>query len=111
MATQTVLLSQPVDNRSAVVCTLARQKAVKAIKERLRAQGVRLRDVSNRELHIWADLWFEAHRQELIDQTTQWVMSCPELRKLYDREQRLRAKLITKSRTTEQPKINHFGCA
>ena len=42
MATQMLSLSQPSGNRSAVLCPLARQKAVKAVKERLRAQGLKL---------------------------------------------------------------------
>ena len=43
MATETLSLSQPFGNRSAVLCTLARQKAVKAIKRQLQARGIRLR--------------------------------------------------------------------
>jgi hypothetical protein len=45
-ATQTISLSEPCSNRSMVLCTLARQKATKAIKERFRAQGVRLSELS-----------------------------------------------------------------
>jgi hypothetical protein len=35
MATQMVSLSQPYGNRSAALCTLARQKAIKASNERI----------------------------------------------------------------------------
>jgi hypothetical protein len=52
MATQTVLLSPPYGNRSAVLCTLARQKAVKAIKGHLQAQGIRLTNVPFRTIRV-----------------------------------------------------------
>jgi hypothetical protein len=51
MATQTVTLTQPYGNRSAVLCTLARQKAVNAVKEQLRAQGLKLAHFSSRDIH------------------------------------------------------------
>jgi hypothetical protein len=93
MATETISLSQPFGNRSAVLCTLARQKAVKAIKRQLQARGIRLNDVTARDIHIWADAYLEVHRQELIEQAMEMVSSSRELRKLYEREQRQRAKL------------------
>src|SRR5262249_9536308 len=68
MATQTVTLTQPYGNRSAVLCTLARQRAVNAVKEQLRAQGLKLAQFSSRDIHIWADAFLEAHRRELIEQ-------------------------------------------
>jgi len=102
MATQTLSLSQPVGNRSAVVCTLARQKAVK---QQLRAQGLKLAQFSSRDIHIWADAFLEAHRQELIEQAREMVSSSSELRKLYEREQhQLRAKLRTNAQEENGPK-------
>jgi hypothetical protein len=74
MATQTLsLISQPVGNRSAVLRTLARQKAIRAIKEQLRAQGLRLAQFSSREIHIRAEQYLEVHRQELIEQAIETV--------------------------------------
>ena len=105
MATQTLPLSQPCGNRSAVLCTLARQKAIKAIKRQLQARGIRITDVTARDIHIWADAYLAAHRQELIEQAIEMVSSSQELRKLYEREQRqLRANLSNNAQKENEPK-------
>ena len=104
MATQMLSLSQPIGNRSAVLCTLARQRAVNVIKRQLQAQGIRLNDVTVRDIHIWADAYLEVHRQELIEQAMEMVSSSPELRKLYEREQRQRAKLRTNAQKENEPR-------
>ena len=96
MATQMLSLSQPSGNRSAVLCPLARQKAVKAVKERLRAQGLKLAQFSARDIYILADAYFEVHRQRLIEAAIETVSNSQELRKLYAREQRQRARAIIK---------------
>ncbi len=88
MATQMLSLSQPYGNRSAVLCTLARQAAIKAIKRQLQAQGLRLAQFSARDIHIRADAYFEAHRQMLIAEAMETVQRSPQLRTLYEREQR-----------------------
>ena len=77
MATQTISLSQPYCNRSAVLCTLARQKAIKAIKPEFQVQGLRLAHFSAREIHIRADAYFEAHRQTLIAEAMETVRKSP----------------------------------
>ena len=94
MATQMLSLSQPSGNRSAVLCTLARQKAVKAVKERLRAQGLKLAQFSAGDIYILADAYFEVHRQRLIEAAIETVSNSQELRKLYAREQRQRARAL-----------------
>jgi hypothetical protein len=78
---------------SAVIATLARQSAIKAIKERLRAQGVKLSHVSARDIGFWADAYIEANRQVLVEQAIEIVNKSPTFRKFYEREQRERAKL------------------
>jgi hypothetical protein len=78
---------------SAVISTLARQSAIKAIKERLRAQGVKLSHVSARDIGLWADAYFETNRQALIEQAIEIINKSPTFRKYYEREQRERAKL------------------
>src|SRR5262249_30469902 len=103
MATQTVTLTQPYGNRSAVLCTLARQRAVNAVKEQLRAQGLKLAQFSSRDIHIWADAFLEAHRRELIEQAMEMVSKSQGLRKLYEREQRHRAKLESDAQTQKRP--------
>ena len=86
---------------SAVISTLARQTAIKAIKERLHAQGVKLSHVSARDIHLWADAYFEANRQALIEQAVTTISKSPTFRKYYEREQRGLAKL---ERNAQQPK-------
>jgi hypothetical protein len=85
MATQTVLLSPPYGNRSAVRCTLARQKAIKA---QFQAQGVRLSYISIRDIRAFANAYFAANRQALIEEAMAIVRKAPELRTLYEKEQR-----------------------
>jgi hypothetical protein len=78
---------------SAVISTLARQSAIKAIKERLRAQGVKLSHVSARDICLCADAYFETNRQALIEQAIEIINKSPTFRKYYEREQRERVKL------------------
>ena len=55
MATQRLSLSQPYGNRSAVLCTLARQKAIQAIKRQFQAQRLRLAHLSARDICSFSD--------------------------------------------------------
>jgi uroporphyrinogen-III decarboxylase len=52
------------------------------------AQGLRLAHFSARDIHIRADAYFEAHRQTLIEEALETVCKSPQLRTLYEREQR-----------------------
>lgn len=108
MATEMVLLSQPYGNRSAVVCTLARQKAIQAIKRQFQAQGLRVAQFSARDIHIKADAYFTAHRQALIEEALETVRKSPQLRTLYEKEQR-RLRRNPQLLTLHQPQqIEHF---
>ena len=62
--------------RSAVI-TLAHQSARRAIKRQLQAQGVKLHDVSAKCIAIWAEAWFDAHRQELIAEAEHAIATWP----------------------------------
>lgn len=96
MAVQMVALTQPCGNRSAVLCTLARRAAVKAIKRQLQAQGIPIAQLTARDIHMQADAYFQLHRQQLVEEAIEAVSKSQELRKLYEREQhQLRAKLKT----------------
>jgi len=61
----------------AAVITLARQSATKAIKRQLQAQGIRLHDESAKDIRIWADAWFNAHRDELIAEAEHAIATWP----------------------------------
>jgi hypothetical protein len=80
MATQTVLLSPPYGNRSAVLYTLARRAAIKAVKARFQAQGVRLSYISIRDIRAFGDAYFAANRQALIEEAMAIVRKVPGLR-------------------------------
>jgi hypothetical protein len=88
MATQILSLSQPFGNRSAVLCILARRAAIKAVKAQLRARGVRLSYISARDIRACADAYLAQHQQKLIAEAMETVRLVPQLRTLYEREQR-----------------------
>jgi len=79
---------------SAVIVTLARQAAIKAVKEQLRRQGLKPGYLAKREIVGLAEDYLAQHRHALLAQTWQRVCSAPELRELYDREQRKRQRLL-----------------
>src|SRR5689334_15347035 len=66
MATQTVLPDQPSDNRSRLLCTLARQKAIKAVKRHFQDRAVRVACIPFCDIRSSADAYFAAHHQQLI---------------------------------------------
>ncbi len=73
---------------SAVIATLARQAAIKAVKRQLQAQGIKLTNMSHREIVILAEEYLAQHRQTLLAHAWELVCSAPTLRVLYDQEQR-----------------------
>jgi hypothetical protein len=79
---------------SAVIVTLARQAAITAVKEQLRHQGLKLAFMARREIVALAEEYLIEHRDALVAQTWERVCSAPELRELYDREQRRRQRLL-----------------
>lgn len=75
-----------------MIHTLAFQRAIRIIKKQIAADGVRLGDVTSRDLKIWANYYLEAHRAELIEATIEWVRDDPVFLKLGENEARRRAK-------------------
>ncbi len=59
------------------VIALARQRAIKAIKRQFKAQGVRLSEVSNRDIHILADAYLEVHRAQLVAEAEKIIATWP----------------------------------
>lgn len=47
---------------SAVIATLAKQAAIKAVKRQLQAQGIKLTNMSHREIVILAEEYLAQHR-------------------------------------------------
>jgi len=61
----------------ACVLTLAYQSAQRTVRAKLRAQGVKLNDVSYRDLRIQAEAHFDAHRAELIAEAEHAIATWP----------------------------------
>jgi hypothetical protein len=63
-------------HRSAVI-TLAMQRAKKAVKDQLRARGVKLIEVKAKDIRILADAYFDVHRAELITEAADTINTSP----------------------------------
>ena len=61
----------------ACVLTLAHQSAQRIVRAKLRAEGVRLYDLSYRDLRLQAEEYFDAHRAELITQAEHVIATSP----------------------------------
>ena len=59
------------------VITLAQQSAKRAIKRQFQAQGVRLGDLTAKQIAIWAHAWFESHSVELIAEAEHVIATSP----------------------------------
>jgi len=67
---------------SAVIGTLARQEALKAVKKEVRAKGLKVSHFAARELNMMADNHLAQHRAKLIAETWERVRKSPELKVL-----------------------------
>ncbi len=63
-------------HRHAVV-VLAMQSATRAIQVQLRAQGVKLSQVPTRTIRIFADAYFDVHRERLIAEAEHIIETWP----------------------------------
>jgi hypothetical protein len=59
--------------RTMATMTLAQQRALKAAKHQLQAQGLRVSQISHRDLVIRAEQYLAAHREELIAEAREIV--------------------------------------
>jgi len=82
---------------SIVIATLARQAAIKAVKLSLQAQGIKLYPFAQRDIVVMANEYAAANRAKLLAEAIERVQCWPELRELYDREQRQRQRLLERN--------------
>ncbi len=82
---------------SFVIATLARQSALNAVKKEARAKGLKVSHFAVRELSIMAQEYIAQHRQALIAETWEPVQSAPELRALYEKEERARLRQLERN--------------
>jgi hypothetical protein len=59
------------------VIRLAHRSATNAVKRQLQAQGVRLSEVSAKEIMVRAEAFFQAHRAELIAKAEEVIATSP----------------------------------
>jgi hypothetical protein len=71
------LIQEKIQRHRYAVLTLAHQSAQKAVKRQLRAQGVRLWDVTAKDISIQARAWLEVHREELIAEAEHAIATYP----------------------------------
>jgi hypothetical protein len=71
------LTQERIQRHRHAVMVLALQSATKAIKARLRAKGIRLSDVTAKEISIQARAWLEVHREELILEAEHTIATYP----------------------------------
>jgi hypothetical protein len=76
----------------AAIATLARQRAIKAVKQQLLSQGRRWRDMDRRDLVVMANEYLRQHPTELIAEAAETVRTNPKLRTLVERQARQLAR-------------------
>jgi sarcosine oxidase delta subunit len=82
---------------SYVLITLARQSARWAVKDELRAQGLKSQLMRASEIAATADLYFKANARALVEEAWRTVQGCPDLMRFYEKEQKDRAKRIAQN--------------
>ena len=62
------------------------------MKEQLRAQGLRPQFMRTSEINRAADIYLKDHARELLEEAWRKCQGCPDLMKLYEKEQRDRQR-------------------
>jgi hypothetical protein len=90
------------------VYILMNYRAKKEVKEDIkRRYGYsKLREYSAAQINTMAQMWIEMHRDELIADAKAMIAKSPELTKMYEKEQRARAKLLTNAQSKIEPISN-----
>jgi Resolvase, N terminal domain len=86
---------------SAIVATLSKQSAIKAIKEEIRAKGGKVSELSRACIEAPADAYAAAHRDELAAEARIKITTSSELLKMYEKEQREFAKISNSAQSKE----------
>jgi len=99
----------PLEHYPGVIATLIRQRTLKIVKQQLQAKGVRIWDVTHRDLALLAEAYFFSHREECIRVACDVVRIADGLRQLAEKEARQRAKAAAKAKdvTPIRPRITY----
>jgi hypothetical protein len=87
MATQT-LPPHP----SYVLLTLAQREARLAVKEQLRACGIKVQHMRASEISATAKLYFEANARTLLEEAWRKCQRCPDLMRFHEKAEKDRAR-------------------
>jgi hypothetical protein len=85
------------------IAVLAHYRAKKQVKADLQRKGIKLSSVTARDINILAELYLELHGPELVAQAKAMIASSPELTRMYEKEQRQRAKLTSDAQSKIGP--------
>jgi hypothetical protein len=66
------------------------------VKELLRRHGIKLSQVTARDIKVLANVWLAMHQIELVAQAKEMVSKSPEPQKMYEREGRLMLTVLGK---------------
>jgi hypothetical protein len=77
---------------SAMIMTLAKLAAIKAVKRDMQAQGVKLSSIQRKVITAIANGYLTQH-PELIEEAAETVRKVPQFRTLYEREMRQRRRI------------------
>jgi hypothetical protein len=74
---------------SAMIYTLAMLQAKRRVKDQIRKEGKKLHDYKARDITVMAGVYCELHREELIAETRATIERSAELKKMFEKEQKL----------------------
>src|SRR5262249_2213685 len=77
-----------------VLLTLARQSARNAVKQQLRAQGLRPQYMRASEINRAADLYLKANARDFFEEAWRKCQGCPDLMRFYEREMKDRERTL-----------------
>src|SRR5262245_59072972 len=77
---------------SYVLITLAQREVRLAVKEQLRAQGLKPQYMRVREINRAAELYLQEHARDLLEVAWRKCQGCPDLMHLYEKEMKDRQR-------------------
>jgi hypothetical protein len=92
------ILERTQQHRQAVM-QLARRAAIKAVNANLRAEGARITLAPPRTIRVFANAYFDVHRDELIAEAEQIIATSP----LFARWRLPSADILTNAQTPSEP--------
>jgi hypothetical protein len=86
-----------------VIEVLAIYRAKKLVQDHIRRRGEKVSAYSAADIKTLSEAWVAEHKEELVAEAKRMIASSPELTKMYQKEERARAKLSTNAQTKIEP--------